>query len=105
MPDTTLIDPQGRSLVLFEFTWTNHIVLRHPELDGYRELVEQTITNPAIITISGYDQDCRLYHGPWFRPAIMIRVAADVARGIVKTAHLIRRVPAKEVVEWSRPKL
>ena len=100
MPNTTLIDPPGRTVVLHESTWAKHIVPRHGDLANHRHLVESAIVNPFIITHSRSDPDCRLYHRPGPQPKVIMRVVVDVEQGLVKTAHLVREVSATETVEW-----
>jgi len=102
MADVELVDPLGRSLVLHERTWSGHIVKGHPEVALHRDLVESAITDPFEIRFSRADPDCRVYFGPGPRPTVKMMVVADVAVGIVKTAHVARTVSGGDV-EWSRP--
>lgn len=101
MPNSSLTDPLGRTIRLHETTWLLHIVPGHPELTNHRFLVESAIVNPIIITHSRSDLVCRLYHGPGPRPKVIVRVVVDVVQGLVKTAHLVRRISATETIEWS----
>ncbi len=102
MADTSLTDPLGRVVVLHDNTWFGHIIRGHPEMTRYRGLVEQTIRAPAEILVSHSDPDCRSYFGPGPR-GLLVHVVVDVVRGIVKTAHLARRITGGSV-EWSLPK-
>jgi hypothetical protein len=43
--------------------------------------------------------DCRLYYGAGPREGVRIIVVVDVRLGIVKTAHLARRLSGGEI-EW-----
>ena len=101
MPSSSLIDPLGRMIILHASTWSFHIVRGHPDLSDLRHLVESAIVNPIIITHSRSDLACRLYHGPGPRPKVIVRVVVDVVQGLVKTAHLVRRISATETIEWS----
>lgn len=101
MPSTTIVDLLGRAITLHQSAWSVHIASRHPEVAPHRRLVESAIANPLVITHSRADPDCRLYHGPGPRPGVMIKVVADILRGVVKTAHLVRKVSPAESVEWS----
>jgi hypothetical protein len=101
MADTVLIDPLGRLIVLQDRTWHGHIIQGHPEVAQHRDLVELAILQPDEIRSSRSDGDCRLYYGPGPRPAVRIMVVADVVAGVVKTAHLARRVTGG-ATEWSR---
>ncbi len=102
MADSTLTDPLGREITLHERTWTAHIISGHPEVSGHRLLVEPAVTSPTEIRRSKSDPDCRLYFGPGPRPAVIIMLVADVARGVVKTAHFARRITGGPT-EWSSP--
>ncbi len=100
MADANLTDPFGREIVLHDHTWHGHIVKYHPEVNNHRPLVEQAIHSPDEIRHSNADPDCRLYYGPGPNPGVIIMVVADVSLGIVKTAHLARRVTGG-ALEWS----
>jgi len=101
VPDTSLTDPLGRIIVLHNHTWYGHILKRHPEMRPYRVLVEQAVSNPLEIRISDADADSRLYFAAGPRQGIMVAVVADVSRGFVRTAHLVRT--ARGAIEWSPP--
>jgi hypothetical protein len=101
MGDSILKDPLGRSIRLHEQTWVLHIIRRHPEMALHRESVENAITAPLEIRMTPADLDCRLYFGEAPRKGILVLVAADVVRRLVKTAHFVRAM--KGAVEWSRP--
>jgi hypothetical protein len=101
MADATLQDPLGRRVVLHSHTWQGHILKRHPEMQPHRVLVELAITDPIEIRFSIADADCRLNFGTGPRPGMMIAVIADLSRGFVKTAHVVKA--AKGVIEWSKP--
>jgi len=101
MPDRTLCDPLGRSLILHNHTWHGHIIKRHPEMRDHRTLVEQAITDPLEIRFSAADADIRVYFGVGPRLGIMTTVFATLSGGFVKTAHLVKT--AKGAIEWSKP--
>jgi hypothetical protein len=101
MSDTTLIDPLGREVVLHDRTWNGHIIKGHPEVDGHRALVEQAVRAPDEVRVSRSDPDCRLYYGPGPWPDVRIMVVADVVHGLVKTAHLAKKISGG-AVEWSK---
>ncbi len=101
MPDASLTDPLGRTIVLHNHTWFGHIVRNHPDMRPYRRLAEAAITTPIEIRFHPTDTDTRLYFGDGPRPGMMVLVAANVMAGFVKTAHLIRQ--PKGALEWSRP--
>jgi hypothetical protein len=101
MADTCLVDPLGRELVLHDRTWLRHIVKGHPEIAGDRSFVEEAVLDPDEIRMSLSDTDCRIYYGRGPRVGVKMMVVADVVVGIVKTAHLARRIAGGDV-EWSR---
>ncbi len=101
MADVKLNDPLGREVVLHDRTWYGHIVKGHPEITGDRTLVEEAVTTPDEIRQSNSDADCRLYFAPGPRPAVKMMVVVDVSAGVVKTAHLAKRVSGG-ALEWSK---
>jgi hypothetical protein len=100
MADSKLIDPLHREITLHDRTWIAHIIKGHPELADYRQLAEQAITAPTEIRHSTSDPDCRVYYGPGPRPTVKMMVVADVSLGLVKTAHLARKITGGDL-EWS----
>ena len=101
MADVILNDPLKREIALHDRTWHGHIVKFHPEVRHDRLLVEQAIRSPDQIRFSNSDPNCRLYYGPGPRADVIMMVVGDVALGIVKTAHLARKVTGG-TVEWSK---
>jgi len=102
MADTALKDPLGREIVLHDRTWHGHIAKGPPEIKDDRAHVERAIASPMEIRHSKASDDCRIYYGAGPRPTVMMMVVADVAQGIVKTAHLAKRMTGGPA-EWSRP--
>src|SRR5947207_530499 len=101
LADITLQDPLGRQIVLHDHTWYGHIIKRHGDMRGLRDLVAEAIRAPLEICYSASDPDCRLYFGRATTPGIMVVVVADVVRGFIRTAY--RTARRKGVVEWSPP--
>ncbi|HEX4054797.1 MAG TPA: hypothetical protein VHX86_11080 [Tepidisphaeraceae bacterium] len=101
MADAILNDPLGRQFILRDHPWHGHILRRHPEMRPHRSLVEDALHKPIEIRYSDADPDCRLYLGTGPGVGMMVAVIADVSRGFVKTAHVVKK--AKGVIEWSRP--
>jgi hypothetical protein len=99
MPDTILIDPLGRKIVMHDHTGYGHIVKGHPDVRAGRAFAENAISNPLEIRRSKSDADCRPYYGISATAGTMIVVVADVALGVVKTAY--RAKVMKGLVEWS----
>lgn len=101
MPDAQVQDPLGRVIVLHDRTWFGHILKAHPDMSLDRPLVEQAVRSPDEIRHSRSDADCRIYLGPGPRTGVKMMVVADVALGVVKTAHLAKK-PSGGAQEWSR---
>ena len=101
MTDVRVVDPLGRAIVLHDRTWFGHILKAHPEMDGHKALAEAALAAPDEIRHSRSDPNVRIYFGPGPRSEIMMMVVADVALGLVKTAHFARRVSAG-AQEWSK---
>lgn len=99
---TAQIDPLGRRVILHGSAWDRHIVVGHPEMAGLRDLVERALRDPEQILVSRSDPDCRLYYAAGPRATLKVKVVVDVVRGVVKTAHLAKRVTGG-TLEWSRP--
>ncbi len=100
MPDRTRTDPLGRAIVLHDRTWHGHVLVRHPEMAALRVLVENAIGTPITIVFSLQDANARLYYGRGPTSNLMVQVIVDVALGLVKTAHLAKRITGGGV-EWS----
>ncbi len=101
MVDAFLTDPLGRMIALHDRTWHGHILKAHPEMSSTRSLAERTLRSPDEIRHSHSDPNCRIYYGPGPRPGVRMMVIADVVIGLVKTAHLAKRVSGG-TQEWSR---
>ena len=101
MPDDQLSDPLGRRFVLQDRTWFAHILRGHPEIAECRQLVCNAVTSPFEVRLSISDPDCRLYFGHGPRSGVIMMVVGDVLAGVVKTAHLAKRVSGGDV-EWSQ---
>lgn len=100
MNDEFFTDPLGRQAILHERTWYAHILRGHPEIRECRHLVRTAVQSPTEIRLSRSDSDSRLYFGPGPRSGVIMMVVADIVLGVVKTAHLAKRVTGGEI-EWS----
>lgn len=99
MADTRLVDPLGRTFILADRTWHQHILVGHPEMITHRTLVEQAVRSPLCIRISLSDPNCRKCFGPGPRRSVFVATIVDVRLGIVKTAHLSRTLTSGDL-EW-----
>jgi hypothetical protein len=100
--DTNLTDPLGRQIILHERTWSVHVLKGHPDVAPLRPLAEDAIRHPLEVRQSTSDPDCRLYFCKVPRRKLYLMVVADVVKGLVKTAHLTRKIKGGPI-EWSRP--
>ena len=98
MPDKTLVDLLGRSLVLHDHTWFGHISKRHPDMRLLRSRAESAVTHPLRICFSASDPQCRIYYGVTATPGIMVAVIGDVAGGFIRTAYRTGKI--KGTPEW-----
>ena len=99
MADTRIVDPLGRTIVLHEHTWMQHILKTHPDLATGRLRVHQTLRSPAVICYSRSVTTCRLYYDDLDGAGFRICVVADVLAGLVKTAYRARKIKAGGI-EW-----
>ena len=99
MPDSRLVDPLGREITLAEYTWDRHILVNHPDMDGGKEYVEETIVKPLSIWRSGKDENVRIYYGSGPNENLLVAVKADIVKGIVLTSHLAKKTSGAEQ-EW-----
>ena len=64
--------------------WNEHILLRHPEIEPYKDLITQTIENPDVRHIDPEDERVMLYYKAVpedarpFRKASFIRVVVNI---------------------------
>jgi len=55
-------DKDGVPVFLAEVVWNEHILLRHPEIEPYKDLITQTIENPDVRHIDPEDERVMLYY-------------------------------------------
>jgi hypothetical protein len=53
-------DKDGVPVFLSRSVWYEHILIRHPEVDGYKDLVLQAIKDPDVRQIDPEDERVRL---------------------------------------------
>lgn len=103
-------DPQGYEIKLDLDTWEKHIIVGHPEMKDYLELLGATIATPEVIQNSPTQDETYFYYkltGRSFHKRNDIYLSAVVHRseetkkGHVKTAHLIRTI-RQGVVVWMK---
>ena len=73
-------DKDGVPVFLLRSVWYEHILIRHPEVDGYKDLILQAVENPDVRQIDPEDKRVRLCYKSIheskrpFRKALFLRV-------------------------------
>jgi len=95
----------GIPIRLSEERW-NHIIQRHPEMDGCRDMVIETVAMPDLIQAgdSGELLAVRLYDKtPLGRKYIVVAYRETSGTdGFILTAYLTRRPSQQREVLWTR---
>lgn len=91
-------DKEGIPVFLSRSVWYEHILSRHPEVDGYKDSILQAIKDPDIRQIDPEDERVRLCYKSIpeskrpFRKALFLRVVVKylypVERGGEKTGFV-----------------
>jgi len=63
--DEEIRDPTGLVVVLTERRWTEHIIVRHPEMATVRAGVIDTVARPESIHLGRRDPTRRIYVRDW----------------------------------------
>ena len=87
--------------------WFNHIIVRHPEMDGQEDLVKQTIRAPQIV-YEGYTADDKMFRsdkiaGAGFKLGgkVIIAVVNYTGSAELFTAYATTLDPKRRVL-WNR---
>jgi hypothetical protein len=95
----------GVSVRLTAERW-QHIVRRHPEMDGQREWVLETVAGPDMIQQGDFDEllAVRFYpETPLTRKFLVVAYRElGPEDGFILTAYLTRRPSARRVTIWKR---
>ena len=91
MADTTLTDPLGRSCTLHDYTWNEHVLRFHADMDGGRDFVEEAVRSPLTIWVSSTEPDVRIYYSREPTVGFMFAVKVNIKEGAVLTAHIVRK--------------
>lgn len=91
-------DKEGIPVFLSRSVWYEHILSRHPEVDGYKDFILQAIENPDVRQIDPEDERVRLCYKSIpeskrpFKKALFLRVVVKypytVERGGEKTGFV-----------------
>jgi hypothetical protein len=104
-------DPEGYEIGLELKTWDNHIVVQHPEMKRFFDLLEKTLSDPQLIQQSPKQNETFYYYrltGRSFHRVNDIYLSAVVKRdeetktGVVKTAHLLRELRKEGLTVWMK---
>lgn len=106
-------DKDGVPVFLSRSVWYEHILLRHPEVDGYKDLVLQAIEDPDVRQIDPEDERVRLCYKSIheskrpFKKVLFLRVVIKYLypaerggekTGFVSSVYFVDHVKKGEVV-------
>lgn len=95
----------GVPVRLTEERW-RHIVARHPEMEGERERVLETLAEPDMVQKGDFGEllAIRLYPETTLGEKYVVAVYREVSveDGFVMTAYLTRRPSSRRETLWSR---
>jgi len=105
------VDPQGYTISLDVHRWDTHILVRHPEMNRYADLLRETVEQPNVIQqqsdgASGTYLYYRLSGRSFYASTdvyILLAVGRDEATksGFVKTAYIVKKIGEGKVI-WAR---
>jgi hypothetical protein len=86
--------------------WEEHILVRHPVMRRYFDLLPKTVASPDVVHRSATPREARFYYRRLPRRRLWVLVIADVKPsgrlGYVKTAMVVDRIRPREIL-WPRP--
>jgi hypothetical protein len=95
----------GVPIRLTDERW-QHIVRRHPEMDGHRNFVLETLTDPDYVQEGDFGAllAVRLFPGAVLvgKYVIVVYRETDPMDGFVLTAYLARRPSDRRITIWRR---
>ena len=99
------IDPRGFQIECDKKQWENHILTRHPELNGLENDIIKAIEEPThgIIYESHLSKSRQVYYGksPYHRAEMMVIVEIkESGYGKVISARLNSNRPSGEKIIW-----
>ncbi len=95
-----LTDPEGYRITLDIDTWETHIIVRHPEVRDYLDLLKKTVQEPELIQGSRRSTSTFYYYRmagikKWRRNdlyfAVVVHRDSEEKSGFVRTAHLVKQ--------------
>lgn len=106
------VDIYGVPVSCSHDTWDDHVIFRHPELDGLQHLAIEVVTDPDLVYDSGRRSNRRLFYREAVQPLpfseryILVVVAYDDfpegVVGVVVTAHPINGILEGNILAWQR---
>ena len=99
-------DQLGRVIRCSEKYWKDHILGKHPDLEGSEEFVRGALVSPlhGCIYASKTHETREIYYGT-FRGRLEIKVVVDFGspdEGLVVSATVSSRRPDGEKLKWSK---
>jgi hypothetical protein len=104
-------DPQGYEIKLDLDRWEKHIIVGHPEIKNYLELIGTTLAEPEVIKHSPVQDETYFYYrmsGKMFHRkndiylSVIVQRSEETKKGFVKTAHLVKKMHEGDVVWMKR---
>ena len=92
----------ARRIILFDDSWRSHITVYHPELRGKEAMVQQVLTSPSAIFVSGSAGDSFTFvrSGVTDSAGRQLRVVVKLGiegTGIVTTAYFTSATGGRQV--------
>lgn len=105
-----LVDRCGRTVVLTEAQWIDHVLPRHPELLGHETMLEAVLRDPLFVNHDATRGSRETFYAPsplpppYGRAYVKVVVEFSTASsGQVKTAFFANHPRPGEQRKWSRP--
>jgi hypothetical protein len=99
-------DITGLEIRMTRECWEEHILVRHPVMRRYFDLLPKTVASPDVVHHSPTPREARFYYRRLPGRRSWALVIADVKPsgrlGYVKTAMLVDRIRPREIL-WPRP--
>ena len=90
----------GQLIRLTEERW-QHIIERHPEVEGHLAKIQSTIQNPDIIVKNQYNKNERYYHRYFKSLTNYLVIVIEYKKNFIITAFISRKVKRGEIL-WSK---
>ena len=84
--------PSGKRIVLSEFRWNLIIQVKHPEMDGKKKEIIETISNPDEIRVSKSDETVYVHYRHLKSHSLAVVIKYLNGDGFVITAYQTDRI-------------